>query len=121
MFKITFVVVGLFLLAILPLRLGITSGGFFRDGIMEGLQSCRQDSDCVWVPTGCCTCEQGGGELLINREKEWLYTLLVKEVCLGEQYCSGGYACTEENSNVVYCDRTCKFGKRSYTKPLLAP
>lgn len=118
MLKITLALVILIALAILPLRIGVSTGGFFRDGIYEGVQSCRQDSDCIWVPTGCCGCEQGGGEMLINKEKEWIYTILVKDVCFGEQYCSGEYACTEQE---VYCDRTCKTGKKTYTKPLLAP
>lgn len=118
MFKITLVLVMLAVISILPLRIGVSTGGFFREGIIEGVQSCNEDSDCVWVPTGCCGCKQGGGEMLINKEKEWIYNVLVKEICLGEKYCSGTYACSDDE---VYCDRTCKTGKKTYTKPLLAP
>lgn len=117
MFKISFAIVIIAVILILPLRFAITTGGFLQEGIIDGIQSCKVDSDCTWAPTGCCNCEVGGGEMLINKNKEFLYKLLVKEVCIGEQSCVGENSCNEAE---VFCDRTCKFGKRTYTRPLLA-
>ena len=116
MLKITIIVAILAALLILPLRIGVSSGGFFRDGVIEGLQSCSQDSDCTWVSTSCCECFEGGSEMLINKQKEWMFNALVKDVCLGEQVCNTENYCHNEE---VYCDRTCKFGTKTYSKPLL--
>lgn len=103
-------------LLLLPLRFAVSTGGFFRDGVIEGIQSCKVDSDCIWAPTGCCDCYEGGREMLINKDKELLYNVLVKDICMGEQPCGEENTCHDEE---VFCDRTCKFGKRTYTKPLL--
>ena len=116
MVKITLTLAVLAAIILVPLRFAISSGGLFRNGIVEGIQACKQDSDCIWVPTGCCACDAGGNEMLINREKEWIHNLLVKDVCVGDQYCTEENYCQDQN---VFCDRTCKFGKKTYTKPLL--
>jgi hypothetical protein len=118
MLKITFTVAVIALLLLLPLRFAISSGGFFRDGIIEGLQSCKKDSDCIWAQKECCGCDLGGSEMLINKDKEFLFKLLIKDICIGEVSCVGEYNCHDED---VFCDRTCKFGQKTYTRPLLAP
>lgn len=111
--SIIVIVIAFFLVAT---RLAITSSGFLQGGIMEGIQACKSKDDCVWTPTTCCSCKQGGGEIVINSEKEWLYKALIKPICLGEQSCFGENACHYEE---IFCDRTCKFGKPTFTKPLL--
>lgn len=116
MIKLTILLVILAALIILPARFVIAQGGFIQDGIMEGLQSCREDSDCVWAETTCCGCDQGGSEIVINKEKIWIFNLLLKPFCQGEQVCEGENACHNEQ---IYCDRTCKFGKKVYTPSLL--
>lgn len=118
MLKVTLVVAIVAGLVLVPLRFAVSSSGFFRDGIMEGIQACKEDSDCVWAATGCCQCYEGGREILINKEKKWLFNLLVKDVCLEKEICKSENYCINEE---IYCDRTCKFGERTYTKPLLAP
>ena len=116
MIKIALLLLILAAAVIFPARFFIAQGGFIEEGVMEGIQSCRKDSDCVWAETTCCGCGQGGGETPINKEKIWIFNLLVKPVCQGEIVCEGENACHNEQ---VYCDRTCKFGKRVYTPSLL--
>lgn len=118
MLKITVTILIISALLLLPLRFAISTGGFFQDGIIGGLQICKRDSDCIWVPTGCCPCNIGGREMLINKEKELIFELLIKEICVGEQSCAGENYCHDER---VFCDRSCKFGKKTYTRPLLTP
>ena len=104
------------LLIFFAVRYAISKSAFFREGIMEGIQSCKTDDDCKWVESGCCSCSLGGGEALINKDKETSYNLLVKPLCLQEETCRGEDVCNYEE---VYCDRVCKFGERIYEKPLL--
>ena len=117
MVKFTLTLLFIAALFIVPARLAMTYSGFVREGVFEGLQSCKADDECIWVSTGCCNCNQGGGEVLINKDKEKTYNLLVKPICLGEQVCSSENLCHAEE---VFCDKTCKFGERTYTKPLLS-
>ncbi len=116
MLKLTLFLVILAAIIIFPLRYAITQGGFFHDGIMEGIQSCKADSDCGWVETTCCPCDQGGSEIVINKEKIWIFNLLIKPFCQSEQICQGENVCHNEQ---IYCNRSCKFGKPTYTPSLL--
>ena len=116
MLKIILILVILAALVILPARFLIAQGGFIQDGVTEGLQSCRKDSDCVWVETTCCGCDQGGTEVVIKKENIQIFNLLVNPFGQGEQIWEGKTACHNEE---IYCDRTCKFGKRVYTPSLL--
>lgn len=116
MLKITFTIATIIAVSILGLRFAMTNFSTLNEGIMEGLQSCRVDSDCIWVARGCCGCGTGGAEMLINKDKELLFKLLVKDFCFDQPSCSGENACHAET---VFCDRTCKFGERIYDKPLL--
>ena len=116
MIKLALIFLAAIAVIIIPLRFAVSYGGFFQEGVFSGLQSCDDDEDCLWVPTSCCDCTEGGGEMLINGEKELIYKLLVKPFCLEKQACGGTNSC---HSQEVFCDRTCKFGERTYTKPLL--
>lgn len=117
MIKATLLILAIIALLLFPLRFAVANSGFFREGIIEGLQTCRNDEDCIWVPTSCCDCDAGGSEMLINRQKETMFNILVRPICLEEPIC------TEENlchNQEVFCDRTCKYGERTYTAPLLS-
>lgn len=102
---------------IFAIRYAISYSGFVYEGVAEGVQACKEDSDCIWVPMGCCSCDYGGREILINKDKEFMFNLLIKELCLEEQVCGGEDVCHLED---VYCDRQCKYGDRSYSKPILS-
>jgi hypothetical protein len=118
MIKITFIIVFTVGLIAFASRYIVSTSGFMQEGIMESIQSCKYDEDCIWTPTGCCGCEDGGGEIVINKDKESFYKLFIKSICFGEQTCSGENMCHAEE---IFCDKTCKFGERTVTKPLLAP
>jgi hypothetical protein len=107
-----FIIIGLLFIA----RYSIANSSLINEGVIEGIQACEKDEDCKWVITGCCACELGGKEMLINRKKETVYKILVKPLCLQEVVCKGEDMCHYEE---VYCDKVCKFGKRKYSKPLL--
>lgn len=117
MIKITVALAFLIALIILPLRFAVSNSSFFGGGFLEGIQACKVDSDCKWVDTGCCGCQQGGNEIVINKTQETTYKLLYKPLCLKEPNCSNKNACHAEE---VFCDGICKFGKRVKKKPLLS-
>jgi hypothetical protein len=116
MTKAVLVVIAVLAAVVFSVRFAVSSSGFFHDGVMEGLQACKTDEDCIWVSQGCCSCEEGGKEILINREKERIFNLIVRDICFGKEQCGSEDRCHYED---VFCDRSCKFGKRTYTKPLL--
>lgn len=117
MTKLTIIIAVVLAVILFSIRFAISTSGFFQEGIMEGIQACRSNDDCVWVGTGCCSCESGGGEMLINKNNEFLFKLLIKDICLGEESCAGEYAC--HDYDLVHCAKTCKFGKREPNLPLL--
>jgi hypothetical protein len=117
MLKLTFILILLAAGIIIPARFIVEYNSFMKEGIVSGLQSCKSDDECIWVATGCCDCEYGGGEMLVNENKEMLFNLLLKPLCLGENSCDGDNLCHAED---VFCDKTCKFGEKTYTKPLLS-
>lgn len=116
MVKLTFTIFVITGAILLATRYAILYSRFLNDGIMEGIQTCKSDDDCIWAPTGCCGCDEGGREILINKGKETTYKLLIKPFCFKEQTCPQKDACNYEE---VFCDQICKFGKKTVTKPLL--
>lgn len=117
MLKVSFLIVFTIALIAFASRFVISTSGFMQGGIMENIQACKRDDDCVWVPSDCCGCQAGGGEIVVHKEKVLIYNLFVKPICLGEASCSLENACHDEE---IFCDKTCQFGKRTVTKPLLA-
>lgn len=115
--KIVALVSLLVALVVFSARFAISSSSFLMDGVMEGIQSCNKKSDCTWVQTSCCGCSYGGEETVINKNNQRIYNLLVKPICLNQQDCSGSNTCHTEK---IFCDRTCKFGEKTTSKPLLA-
>ena len=57
--------------------------------------SCTQDTDCILVLKGCCSCNNGGTYLAIHKSQKDSYESKLKKRCSTPQICKTQYRCNE--------------------------
>ena len=72
--------------------------------VATGPKNCKKDSDCVFVPAGCCSCASGGHNLVMSKTeaaKSKKPKCAKEVVCLAVMTdtpdCTGQPACHDEH------------------------
>ena len=61
---------------------------------------CHSGNDCLKVRTSCCSCDMGGEEVCVAKEKASLYQIDQNE-CSTDIACIALYSCREESCGCV--------------------
>ena len=64
-------------------------------------KECIYDSDCVKVQTNCCSCENGGEEMCVNKAEAVVYENKIKNCSENEIFCASVYNCKTEACGCV--------------------
>ena len=62
----------------------------------DNYAECFSDNDCLRVQTSCCSCNMGGEEVCVVKEKANLYQINQNE-CSPDLICTASYNCKEES------------------------
>ncbi len=65
------------------------------------LKACSQDSDCVKVNEGCCSCNNGGSEIAINKNFTQYWSAKLSRDCSSNNLCPQVYMCIQSTPKCV--------------------
>ena len=68
---------------------------------------CTQDTDCVLVSKGCCSCNNGGTYLAIHKSEKSSYENQLKKRCSDLQICPAWYRCNEWEDKAQCINNKC--------------